>query len=140
MDIFIGLVVLALIIGGGYVITHHKAPATPSPASLANTVAEAAAASWSALKADLPEMISTENAQLKADMAALRAALQAAQDKLAADKAAHDAAMAGVAARVAAAVTASPELPPSPVLPQVAAAQAEDTAAIQVATAQLKGM
>lgn len=117
LDIFIGLVILALIIGGGYLITHHKAPVTPAPASLANTLSASVADAWAQVKADLPEIVSTEIAQLKADITEVRAALKAAQDKAAADKSAHDAQIAGVAARVSAAVTASPELPPSSVLP-----------------------
>lgn len=111
MDIVIGLAILAALVGAVYAYTHRKPAATVSPANLAQVVSDAAGASWEALRADLPAMVSSEIAQLRADKAALADALSAANAKIAADKAAHDAALSSVAARVAAAVTSSPELP-----------------------------
>jgi hypothetical protein len=137
MDILIGIMILALIVGLGYVVTHHKPPTTPSGADLANTVSNAATASWDALKRDLPAIVSAELAQAKADLASAKEYAAGLEQKLAATVAAHNADKAAVAARVAAAVTASPELPPSPVVPAVAAARAEDLAAVRAATAQI---
>jgi hypothetical protein len=138
MDILIGLAILASLVGAGYVYTHRKPATATSPANLAQVVSDAAGASWDALKADLPAMVSSEIAQLRADKAALTDALGAANAKIAADKTAHDAALSSVAARVAAAVTAAPELPPSPVIPAVAAAQADDLAAVTAETTRLQ--
>ena len=121
-DIIIGLVLLAVIVGIGYVVTHHKPAATTSPANLAQVVSDAAGSSWEALKADLPAMISSELAQLKADKAALTDALTAANAKIEANKKLHEAALASVAARVSAAVMASPELPIPSTVAVVAAA------------------
>jgi hypothetical protein len=138
LDIIIGLAIVAALVGAGYVITHRKPATSTSPANLAQVVSDAAGASWEVLKADLPAMVSSEIAQLRADKAALTDALNAANAKIAADKAAHAAALSSVAARVAAAVTAAPELPPSPVIPAVAAAQADDLAAVTAAKASLQ--
>jgi hypothetical protein len=127
MDILIGIIVLALILGVGYVVTHHKPPATVAGADLANTVSAAASDAWEAVKRDLPSIVSADLAQAKADLASALQDAQALRDRLAATIAAHAADKAAVAARVAAAVTASPELPPSTLAPAV---EAQDAARV----------
>jgi hypothetical protein len=138
-DILIGLVILGLLALGAYVVTHHKAPASPSGKDLAATLAQSGADAWEAVKRDLPSIVSDELAQTKAALSTALQDAQALRERLSATIAAHNADKAAVAARVAAAVTASPELPPSPVSPAVAAAQAEDVAAVRAATTQITG-
>jgi hypothetical protein len=131
LDIIIGAVVVAVVCVIAYLATHRvPAAAVPNARNLSDTLAAAAAESWSALKADLPAIVSAEVAQLKADLAAALRRAQTAEADLAASIAAHNASLASVAARVAAAVTGSPELPPSPIAPAVAAAKAEDAAQV----------
>lgn len=135
LDIGIGLIILAGIALVAWLVTRHHTPTTPSGADLANTLSAAASDSWEALKRDLPSIVSAELAQAKAALYAAQQEAAGWKAKLEAAIDAHDAALAAVAARVSAAVTASPELPPSPVTPAVAAAQAEDVAAVhQLAT------
>ena len=45
-DVLIGLAILAVLGIIAYLVTHHKAPATPSGVDLANTLANATSASW----------------------------------------------------------------------------------------------
>lgn len=113
VDIFIALAILAAIAAVVYAVKHHKPPATPAGADLANTVVGAVGDSWDALKRDLPEIVSAELAQAKADLAAARQEAAGLAAKLAATVAAHNASLASVAARVSAAVTSAPELPPA---------------------------
>jgi hypothetical protein len=137
MSIGLGLAIVSVVVIVVYLATHHRQPMTPAGADLANVVSEATSSSWEALKRDLPSIVSAENAQLKADLAAANEQVAGLAAKLEATIAAHNADKAAVAARVSAAVTASPELPPSPVLPAVAVARAEDLAAVRAATAQI---
>jgi hypothetical protein len=124
MDILIGLAVVALIALGAYVITHHKSPATPAAKDLATTLSVSTAEAWEAVKRDLPEIVSAEVAQLKADLSQALERAQTAEATLAAAEQAHAASLAAVASRVAAAVVASPELPPSPPVDPAEAAAA----------------
>ncbi len=77
LDILIGLLVIAAIVIGGYVLTHHKAPAVPSPASLATTLSTTVQDSWATVKEDLPGLVSSRVAELEA---ALAVALKRADD------------------------------------------------------------
>jgi len=137
MDSIIGLIIVALLGLGAYVVTHHKAPKTAAGADLANAVSAASSEAWEAVKRDLPEIVSAELAQAKADLASAKEYAAGLEAKLAATIAKHNADKAAVAARVAAAVQASPELPVSPVAPAVAAAQADDLATVRSAIAQI---
>lgn len=137
VDIFIAVLILAAIVGGVYLVKHHKPPATPSGADLANALAASANDAWEAVKRDLPEIVDARVAKLQTDLAAALKRAQQAEADLAATIAQHAADKAAVAARVAAAVTASPELPPSPVVPAVAAAQAADAARVEAFAAQI---
>jgi len=138
MDILIGLIIVALLGLGAYVVTHHKAPQTPAGADLANTLAAASSDAWKAVKRDLPIIVSAELAQTKAALSAALDRAQAAESKLAAAIEAHNASLAAVAARVAAAVTSDPALSPPPVAPAVTAAQAEDAAAVRELAAEIQ--
>ena len=122
VDLIIAALIIAAIAAVWWVVTHHKAPVAVSPKAIVDTVSAGITDSWAQVKADLPAMISSELAQLKADKAALTDALTAANAKIEADKKLHDAALASVAARVSAAVTASPELPIPPTVAVAAAA------------------
>jgi hypothetical protein len=128
LDIIIGLAVIGAIVAIWLVATHHKAPVTPSPKAITDTVTAGLADTWATVKADLPGIVSAEvvrlkalNAQLAEDKVVLQAGWDAAVAKAAVDKKAHEDALAQVAARVSAAVLNSGELSP---VPPVAAAPA----------------
>jgi hypothetical protein len=131
MDILIGLVIVALVLLGAYVVTHHKPPATPSGKDLANTLASSAEASWEALKRDLPGIISAENAQLRRDLAEMSARAEDAEAKLVAEGHARLAALAAVRDQVAAVIAGIGAQPASALAaPVVAATQVRDAAAV----------
>lgn len=140
MDIFIGLVILAVIVGLGYVITHHKPPTTPAAADLANTVSAAATDAWEAVKRDLPSIVSAEVAQLRADKAALTTRAEQAEAALAAEVTASGQRLEAVKAQVGSFIAGIGALPASAVpVAAVEAAKAEDLAAVRAATAQIAG-
>lgn len=138
MDIIIGLGILLAILGGGYVLTHHKPPTTATGKDLANTLAMSAADAWEAVKRDLPEIVSAEVAKLKADYAAALQRAQTAEADLATEKQASHTRLAAVQAQVGAVISGISSQPASTlVAPAVAAAQAEDAAAVQALAAQI---
>jgi hypothetical protein len=131
MDIFIGLLIVALVLVGTYVATHHAAPATPSAKDLATTLASSAEASWAALKRDLPAIVSAENAQLKADLTKMEARAREAEAKVVAEGQARLAALAAVKDQVTAVISSIGAQPASTLAaPVVAATQAEDAATV----------
>jgi hypothetical protein len=131
MDILIGLAIVALVVIGAYVATHHAPPATPSAKDLVNTLASSADASWTALKRDLPALVSAENAQLKADLAGMEDRAKQAEAKLVVEAQARLSALAAVKDQVTAVIAGIGAQPASALAaPLVAAAQAKDAATV----------
>jgi len=131
MDIFIGLTIVALVLIGAYVATHHRPPATPSAKDLADTVASSAEASWEALKRDLPAIVSAETAQLKRDLATMEARARDAEAKLVAEGEARLAALSAVKDQIAEVIAGIGAQPASILAgPAVAATQAKDAATV----------
>lgn len=141
MLLTIGLAVLtvAVIVVVFYLATHHvPAPAQPSAKALSDTLAAAAAESWSALKADLPSIINAELAQAKVDLANAKQYAAELEAKLAAEVAASGARLEAVKAQVGSVIAGIGSLPASAVpVAAVVAAQAEDVAALKAATVAL---
>lgn len=137
-DILIGLGILAIMGIIAYLVTHHKAPVTPSGADLANTIGQAASDSWEAVKRDLPSIVSAEVAQLRADKAALTTRAEQAEAALAAEITASGARLDAVKAQVGSMIAGIGSLPASAVpVAAVVAAQADDLAAVQAKTVAL---
>jgi len=131
MDILIGLIILSLVLIASYVATHHAAPSTPNAKDLARTLASSADAAWTAVKRDLPAIVSAENAQLKADLAHMEARAQEAEAKLETEAHARLAALAAVKDQVTAVIAGIGARPASALAaPLVAATQAKDAAAV----------
>lgn len=112
VDIAIGLGVVGLLVGGGYVITHHKPAPTVSGKDLAATISADSLDVWEAIKRDLPEIVSAQVASLQDDLGKAQKDAADAKAALAASVAAHEADIASVAQRVSAALSAGP--PPAP--------------------------
>lgn len=144
MDILIGLGVLAVIALVFFLAKHHPTPTLPAARDVVTGVVAGMEGRLSQLEASfgdavskVPALVSAEVARLTADLAAATQHAAQVEAKAAADKAAHDAALATVAARVTAAITGSPELPPGAASPDVAAAQAEDAAAVRALATEI---
>lgn len=138
LDIIIGLALLLVIVAVVYVAKHQPPTAAAPTKALGDTLAAAASESWEAVKADLPAIISAEVAQLRADRADLLKQLDDAKAALAAEVQASEARLAAVADQVSTVVAGITGKPVSAlVAPAVAAAQAEDVAAVNAVTASL---
>ena len=121
MFVLIGLAIVVVIAIVWYLATHHTpGPAGPAAVDLSNVVTASVSEAWSALRRDIPEIVSGEVAQLKAalaksqaETAAAQAATQQVQATLDATVQQHAAEKASIAERVSAVITASPEIAPA---------------------------
>lgn len=139
MDILIGLAILAAILLGGYVLTHHKPPKTASGKDLADTLSASATDAWEAVKRDLPNLVSSEVADLKDELAHWKALALKAQSDFVAEKQASEARLAAVQAQISALISGiGAQSASALVAPAVAAAQAEDAAAVTALAAQIQ--
>lgn len=129
------LVIIGLVV---YVAKHPAQVAQANAKDLANTVAAAGSDAWEAVKRDLPAIISAENAQLKTDLANAKAYGAEMEAKLGAEVQASETRLAAVQAQVGQIIAGISSQPASTlVAPAVAAAQAEDVAAVKAATVAL---
>lgn len=135
----LGLVILAIIVIVGYLAIHHvKQPAPPAAKDLAATLAASATDTWEALKRDLPAIVSAENASLRQALADMEARAVQAEQKVAAEQQASIGRLEAVKAQVGSVIAGIGVLPASAVpVAAVAAAQADDVAAVRAATASL---
>lgn len=125
------LLIIGLVV---YVAKHPPQAAGTNTKDLANTLAAAGTTTWDALKADLPEIISAELADARKALSAALADAAAAKAQFATQTATWEAHIKMLEAQVGQFLHA----PPSALLaPAVAAAHAEDTAAVKAATVAL---
>jgi hypothetical protein len=137
-DILIGLGVLAFGGGAWWIYKHPPLHMQPKVSDLASTLAVSAADAWEAIKRDLPEIVSAEISQLKAELAATETRAQKAEAALQAELSASQIRLAAVQQQVADVIAGINAKPATDlVAPAVAAAQAEDAAAVQALAAQL---
>lgn len=131
LGIIIGLVLLAIVAAVVWVAKHPPTHAAPAAKDLSDTIAAAASESWSALKADLPSIISAEVAQLQVDKAALIKRAEAAEASLAAEVQASAVRLEAVKAQVGSVIAGIASQPASTLVgPTVAATQAADAARV----------
>ena len=136
--IWIGLLLLAIIGLVAWVAKHPPQAAQPNAKDLAATLSAGASETWEALKRDLPEIVSAEVAQLRNALAQAQADAASWKAKLIAEQNASAARLEAVKAQVGSVISGISAQPTSAlVAPAVAAAQAEDVAAVRAATAAI---